>query len=256
MVPDSLHNPYELRPVVGAALVNDGLEPRVAVERVRDACEHTSVVNVLQAACNLGRVQQLIGNRRTTIHKVHCHCPCAPSHHLKVLGVCVCNGSRRDVCCGGRLLQPPHQPVDLVDPLERAAVHSCIQCGDALTFLQSVPVSGRCCREELEHAGRAQHGALPSLKDTDVLVVLDVPRDSKDDRPSHLLRGDPQQRPLVHEGVEAHIGHSNVDIIDLAWGPERGSGHLVDRGCPERHARGGTPLQINPKQVDAGRVGL
>ena len=78
MVPDSLHDPYELRPVVGAALVNDGLEPRVAVERVRDACEHTSLVKVLQAPCNLGRVQQLIGNRRTTIHKVHCHCPCAP----------------------------------------------------------------------------------------------------------------------------------------------------------------------------------
>ena len=62
--------------------------------------------------------------------------------------------------------------------------------------------------------------------------------------------------PLCMKGVEAHIGHSNVGIIDLAWGPERGSGHLVDRGCPGRHARGGTPLQINPKQVDAGRVGL
>ena len=61
MVPDSLHDPYELRPVVGAALVNDGLEPRVAVERVRDACEHTSLVKVLQAPCNLGRVQHLIG---------------------------------------------------------------------------------------------------------------------------------------------------------------------------------------------------
>ena len=57
-------------------------------------------------------------------------------------------------------------------------------------------------------------------------------------------------------GVEAHIGHNNVDIIDLTWGPERASGHLIDRGCPERHAWSGTPLQINPKQVDAGRVGL
>jgi hypothetical protein len=143
MVPVSLHDPYELRTVVGTALVKDGSEPRVAVERVRDACEHTSLVKALQAPCNLGRVQQLIGKRRTVIHKVHCHCPCAPSHHLKVLGVCVCNGSRRDVCCGGRLLQPLHQPVDLVDPLERVAVHSCIMCGDALAFLQSLPVSGR-----------------------------------------------------------------------------------------------------------------
>ena len=52
---------------------------------------------------------------------------------------------------------------------------------------------------------------------------------------------------LCMRGVEAHIGHNNVDIIDLAWGAERGSGHLVDRGCPERHARGGTPLQIHSK---------
>ena len=54
----------------------------------------------------------------------------------------------------------------------------------------------------------------------------------------------------------AHIGHHNVDIIDLAWGPELASGHMIDRCCPERHARLGNPLQINPKQVDAGRVGL
>jgi hypothetical protein len=60
----------------------------------------------------------------------------------------------------------------------------------------------------------------------------------------------------VHEGVEAHIGHSNVHVIDLTWGPERASGHLIDRGCPERHARNGTPLQIKPKHVDADSVGL
>ena len=36
MVPYSLNNPYELRPVVGAALVNDDLEPRVVVQRARD----------------------------------------------------------------------------------------------------------------------------------------------------------------------------------------------------------------------------
>ena len=57
-------------------------------------------------------------------------------------------------------------------------------------------------------------------------------------------------------GVEAHIGHSNVDVIGLTRGPERASGHMIDRVCPERHAWSGTPLHINPTQVDAGRVGL
>ena len=102
-----------------------------------------------------------------------------------------------------------------MDPLERAAAHGDVQHGNPLTRLQSVPVSGRCCREELERAGRAQHGAIPRPKDIEVLLVCGAPRNRKGDRSNHLLRGDPQQRPLVHEGVEARLGHNNVDVNDL-----------------------------------------
>ena len=45
-----------------------------------------------------------------------------------------------------------------------------------LTLLQRVPVSGRCCREQLELSGRVQTGFVPILTGPDVLVGLDVPR--------------------------------------------------------------------------------
>ena len=56
--------------------------------------------------------------------------------------------------------------------------------------------------------------------------------------------------------VEVRLGHSNVNVTYWTWDLKRGLGHLLDRGGPERHARSGTPLQVHPEQVDAGRVAV
>ena len=46
-----------------------------------------------------------------------------------------------------------------------------------------------------------------------------------------------------------------MDLIDHSRGFEHGFGHLLYRGHPQGHSWCGAPLQVDPKQVHAGRVG-
>ena len=72
VVPNALHDPCELNLVVGPALVNDGLQPCVAVKWVRNACEGTALVQVLHAPCDVRNIQEFVGDCCTAINKVQC----------------------------------------------------------------------------------------------------------------------------------------------------------------------------------------
>ena len=72
MVPNSLHDPCELSLVVGAGLVKDRLQSRVAVKWVWGASEGTALVQVLQAPCDVRHIQEFVGDCCATVNKVEC----------------------------------------------------------------------------------------------------------------------------------------------------------------------------------------